>query len=156
MLPPRVSVPFFRSPQSFANPSNSFWILFIFSTALAPATVAAGLAALACLQQKPELVLQVHSNAQYMRDRLIEAGFDTCGSETAIILVLVGEAGVAVEFATLLKEEGLIVSAIRPPTVAVGASRLRITVSAVHDRDELAQAVNKIIKIGRQLGVIGG
>ena len=129
---------------------------FIFSTALAPATVAAGLAALECLQQQPELVLQVNRNARYVREELNAAGFDTCGSATAIIPVLVGDAAVAVEFARLAKGAGLIVSAIRPPTVAVGTSRLRITVSAVHNRGELAQAVDMIIKIGRQLGVIGG
>lgn len=127
---------------------------FIFSTALAPATIAAGLAALNILSEQPELVDQLKANAAFLRKELNQAGFDTCGSTTAILPVMAGDAALAVEFAYLLKKEGIIVSAIRPPTVPAGASRLRVTVSAVHSQAELTKVSQAICTIGRQLGVI--
>lgn len=127
---------------------------FIFSTALAPATVAAALAALNQLSSKPDMVEKLAANAQYLRTELNLAGFDTCGSTTAIVPVLVGDAALTVEFARLLRDEGILVSAIRPPTVPVGSSRLRITVSAAHNQVELTEASKAICTIGRRLGVI--
>jgi 8-amino-7-oxononanoate synthase len=127
---------------------------FIFSTALAPATVAAALAALNHLSAKPDMVEKLAANAQYLRTELNMAGFDTCGSTTAIVPVLVGDAALTVEFARLLRDEGILVSAIRPPTVPVGSSRLRITVSAAHSQVELTEASKAICTIGRRLGVI--
>jgi len=127
---------------------------FIFSTALAPATTAAALAALQVLSGQPDMVDRLKANAAYLRTKLNQAGFDTCGSTTAILPVIVGDAYLAVEFAQLLKEEGIVVSAIRPPTVPAGASRLRITVSAAHSLAELTKASQAICTIGRQLGVI--
>lgn len=127
---------------------------FIFSTALAPATTAAGLAALNILSEQPELVDQLMVNAAFLRKELNQAGFDTCGSTTAILPVMAGDAALAVEFAHLMKKEGIIVSAIRPPTVPAGASRLRVTVSAAHSQAELTKVSQAICTIGRQLGVI--
>lgn len=127
---------------------------FIFSTALAPATTAAALAALNVLSEQPDMVDQLMVNAAFLRTELNQAGFDTCGSTTAILPVMVGDASLAVEFAQLLKKEGIIVSAIRPPTVPAGASRLRVTVSAAHSQAELTKASQVICTIGRQLGVI--
>lgn len=127
---------------------------FIFSTALAPATTAAALAALDVLSGQPDMVDRLAANAAYLRTELNQAGFDTCGSTTAILPVMVGDASLAVEFAQLLKEEGIVVSAIRPPTVPAGASRLRVTVSAAHSPAELTKASQAICMIGRQLGVI--
>lgn len=126
---------------------------FIFSTALAPATTAAAFAALQILSEQPEMVDRLAANAAYLRTELNQAGFDTCGSTTAIIPVMVGDASLTVKFAHLLKNQGIVVSAIRPPTVPAGASRLRITVSAAHSPAELTKASQAICMIGRQLGV---
>jgi 8-amino-7-oxononanoate synthase len=127
---------------------------FIFSTALSPATVAAAQAALGELKATPELVSSLLGNAQYVREALTSAGVPVEGSVTPILPIKVGEAALAVEMVALLKEEGLLVSAIRPPTVAPGTSRLRLTVSAAHDRKELAQAVESIIAVSRKLKLI--
>lgn len=127
---------------------------FIFSTALAPATVAAGLAALRKLQHHPELVQNLNRNAHTVRTDLAAAGFNLCGSETAIIPILIGRPETALEFAHRLREEGLLISAIRPPTVPSGASRLRLTVTASHRERELQQAVQKIVLTGKKLRVI--
>ena len=127
---------------------------FIFSTALSPGTVAAGYAALEELQARPELVDKLRDNADYMRTALVTAGLQIDGAVTPIIPIVVGEAAVAVEMAQQLKEQGLIVSAIRPPTVRPGASRLRLTVSAAHDKADLVRAVEIIIAISKRLNLI--
>ncbi|SFL46207.1 8-amino-7-oxononanoate synthase [Pelosinus propionicus] len=124
---------------------------FIFSTALSPATVGAAHGALLELQNHPELVETVLQNAQYVREALASAGVPVEGSITPILPIMVGEAARAVEMVALLKDEGLLVSAIRPPTVPSGSSRLRLTISAAHDRKELAKAVESIIAVSRRV-----
>jgi len=127
---------------------------FIFSTALSPGTVAAGYAALEELQARPELVDTLRGNADYVRTALVAAGLQIDGALTPIIPIMVGEAAVAVKMAQQLKEQGLIVSAIRPPTVMPGASRLRLTVSAAHEKTDLARAVEIIIAVSKGLKLI--
>jgi len=127
---------------------------FIFSTALSPGTVAAGYAALQELQVHPELVDTLRSNGDYVRKALRSAGLQIEAGVTPILPIMVGEAAVAVKMAQQLKEQGLIVSAIRPPTVMPGASRLRLTVSAAHDKVDLARAVDIIIAVSKQLNLI--
>ncbi|MCC5467604.1 8-amino-7-oxononanoate synthase [Pelosinus baikalensis] len=127
---------------------------FIFSTALSPATVGAAHGALMELQNHPELVETVLQNAQYVREALTFAGIPVEGNMTPILPIMVGEAALAVKMVELLKEEGLLVSAIRPPTVPHGSSRLRLTISAAHDRKELAQAVESIIAVSRRVKLI--
>ena len=127
---------------------------FIFSTALSPGTVAAGYAALQELQANPALVDKLRDNGDYVRTALVAAGLRIEGSLTPIIPILVGEAAVAVNMAQQLKEQGLIVSAIRPPTVKPGASRLRLTVSAAHEREDLIKAVEIIIAVSKGLKLI--
>lgn len=127
---------------------------FIFSTALSPATVAAAYAALSEMQDNPELIRKLLGNAQYVRGALKIAGVPVEGAITPIVPIMVGEAALAVEMVRLLKEKGLLVSAIRPPTVAPGSSRLRLTVSAAHDRKELAQAVESIIAVSKKLKLL--
>ena len=127
---------------------------FIFSTALSPGTVAAGLAALEELQAHPEFVDKLLDNADYMRTTLTDAGLQIDGALTPILPIMVGEAALAVEMAQQLKEQGLIVSAIRPPTVMPGASRLRLTVSAAHDKADLVRAAEIIIAVSKELKLI--
>lgn len=117
---------------------------YIFSTALAPSTIAAAHAALQELIQRPVIVDLLHHNARFMRSKLKEYGIETNADITPIIPIMVGRAETAVKLATQLKEDGLIVSAIRPPTVPIGQSRLRLVVSAAHEEKDLAQAAVKI------------
>jgi len=127
---------------------------FIFSTALSPGTVAAGYAALKELQARPELVDKLRHNGDYVRKALVAAGLQIDGALTPIIPIVVGEAAVAEEMAQQLKEQGLIVSAIRPPTVMPGKSRLRLTVSAAHDKADLVRTVEIIIAVSKGLKLI--
>jgi 8-amino-7-oxononanoate synthase len=126
---------------------------FIFSTALSPATLAAAGAALQQLREHPELVATLALRAKLLKQQLLDGGVLLTPSDTPIIPVLVGDADKAVQVAAKLYEAGLIVSAIRPPTVGLGRSRLRITVTAAHKVAELEQAGQTIIAVCRQLGI---
>ena len=128
----------------------------IFSTSLPPAVLAASLAALEIVESPEggELRRCLAENSRFFRDSLRSAGFDTLGSESQIVPLLVGDAGETMTFSRRLLEEGLFVQGIRPPTVPVGASRLRCTLMATHTREELEQAVESIVRVGRALGVV--
>ncbi len=126
---------------------------FMFTTALPPSVVAASLAALDVLEQEPDLPLRLQSNASFLREGLRDAGFDTLGSETHIVPILVGESALALRFAERLREEGVFAVAIRPPTVPPGAARIRLSAMASHTTDELRGAVEAIARVGHELGV---
>ena len=117
---------------------------FIFSTALAPASVAAALAALRLVAEQPELMRRLRRNSEFMRNGLAAAGLRVAEGITPIIPLIVGPAEAALKLAETLRGKGLLISAIRPPTVPEGESRLRVTVSAAHERAELERAVDAI------------
>lgn len=117
---------------------------FIFTTALAPAVVGAGLASLCQLRAQPELVTKLSENASHMRNRLKEAGIQVLEGQTPIIPIVVGDADKALRLKEYCREQGVILSAIRPPTVPAGTSRLRLTVSAAHGKEELDFAAHVI------------
>lgn len=124
---------------------------YIFSTALSPATIAAARAALHEVTTNPSLVKKLLENARFMRSALQAQGIAVENAETPIIPILIGRAEAAVKVAAKLKEAGIIVSAIRPPTVEVGKSRLRLAISAVHEKTELAQAAEEIAIVLQQM-----
>jgi len=128
---------------------------FIFTTALPPAVVAAAAEALAILEAEPELRRRLSENADFMREGLQACGFNTLGSSTHIIPVMIGAPEKAVAMAARLFEEGIFIQAIRPPTVPPGSSRLRLTVMATHSRDDLAVALEAISAAGKEFGVVG-
>jgi glycine C-acetyltransferase/8-amino-7-oxononanoate synthase len=128
---------------------------FIFSTAPPPPAIGAALAALALLADQPGLVTQLARNAAAVREALAGHGFDTGGSQTQIIPVLVGAATDAVELCERALADGVFAQAIRPPTVPEGTSRLRLSVMANHRADELRAAVGVIARAAASLGLSG-
>ncbi|MBD5626499.1 MAG: aminotransferase class I/II-fold pyridoxal phosphate-dependent enzyme [Desulfovibrio sp.] len=112
---------------------------FVFSTALSPAPVGAALAALDILGAEPERVARLQENAAFFRACLREHGVEAPG-ETAIVPLMAGDERVAVAAAEHLRAAGIHISAIRYPTVARGAARLRAALRADHERDDLARA----------------
>jgi len=127
---------------------------FIFSTALAPATIAVARKALDIIQVEPQRRETLLTNAAWFRAELRKAGLNVAEYEAPIISIVVGEPDLAVAFSNQLMERNIFVSAIRPPTVPEGTSRLRISIMASHTKEDLAQALNCIIEIGHTLGVI--
>jgi len=127
---------------------------FIYTTALPPSAAAAASAALTILEKEPSLPQKVQDNACYLREGLKQLGFDTRNSETQIIPVVVGEAARTLEMSRLLLNEGVLATAVRPPTVPEGTCRIRTTVMATHTRNDLDFALHVFEKIGRKLGLI--
>lgn len=103
---------------------------FIFSTALPPAVLGAALAGLRHIKANPKEGVRLLGMAKDMRDHLAGLGFDTMGSSTQIIPVACGRNRVALHAQALLRGEGLLVAAVRPPTVPQGTARLRLSLRA--------------------------
>ena len=125
---------------------------FIFSTALSPATIASANAALNLLKENSEVYLnELNSNTSLMRELLTNAGLNIVDGETPIIPILIGPADLANKISKELEKEGILVSAIRPPSVPKGESRLRLTVMATHTKEEIEYTATKIIEIWNML-----
>lgn len=118
---------------------------FVFSTALSAAPVGAALAALRILRDEPARVARLQENAALFRARLREHGVDAPG-ETAIVPLMAGDERVAVAAAHALREAGILISAIRYPTVARGAARLRAALRADHQKDDLVLSASEAAK----------
>ena len=116
---------------------------FIFSTALSPADIGAALEALTIVKNEPLVVEQLHENTAYMANKLQSMGFE-CDDETPIFPIIVGDNEMALSLAYELELRGIIITAIRPPTVPVGESRLRMTVTAAHSQEQLDYVANTL------------
>jgi 8-amino-7-oxononanoate synthase len=112
----------------------------IFSTAPVPAAAAAATAAIRLVQAKEGEVLRARlwQNVDQAKNALINAGWSLPPVQSAIIPLMVGDETKAVELATALREQNLLIPAIRYPTVARGAARLRLTVTATHTAEDIA------------------
>ena len=109
----------------------------IYSTALPPAVIGEIDAALDLIPQMETERQQLQDLANYLRSRLAEMGLATGDSASQIIPVLLGGEQQALELAQFLEQQGFLAVAIRPPTVPPGASRIRISLSALHTMDEV-------------------
>ena len=121
---------------------------YIYTTAMPPAVAAASLASLDILQSESWRREHLQRLIKHFRDGAAGLALPMMDSETAIQPLLVGEESQAIAISKGLEAEGVLVSAIRPPTVAAGQSRLRITLSAAHseaDIDRLLDALNKVV-----------
>jgi 8-amino-7-oxononanoate synthase len=124
---------------------------YIYSTALAPACAAAARRAVAIVQEEPGRRGHLLALADFLRNRLHEAGFAHTHSRCHIVPVMVGEASAALELSARLAECDMLVPAIRPPSVPEHTSRLRISLTAGHtedDVDRLVRALEKSLKEG--------
>jgi 8-amino-7-oxononanoate synthase len=120
---------------------------FIYTTGLPPAVCGASLGALEVLQQEPQRVERLWDNAKKVRDGLRSLGYDIPRGAGPILPILVGDNEEAVKMSEKLQEEGVLVVAIRPPTVPKGTARLRLSVSAAHtdaDLERLFHAFKKL------------
>lgn len=109
---------------------------FIFSTALSPADIGASLAALQVLETDGSVLRRLQENVNYMTDQLISMGIDAT-NETPIFPILIGRNEDTLAVSNYLYEAGIIGTAIRPPTVPIGESRIRLTVTAAHNREQI-------------------
>lgn len=123
---------------------------FIFSTALSPADIGAALAALQVLETDASVLARLHENVNYMADQLISMGIDAT-NETPIFPILIGRNEDTLAVSDYLYEDGIIGTAIRPPTVPIGESRIRLTVKAAHDKEQIDYVCQSLHKAMKQL-----
>ncbi len=125
----------------------------IFSTAPPPPAVAGALAALELLEQRPHRVARLRANARVLRRALAAEGFPVDEGEVQIVPLIVGDADVAVRLCQEALERGVFAQAIRPPTVAPGGARLRVTTMASHTHTELELAAGVLAQAALRAGI---
>jgi 8-amino-7-oxononanoate synthase len=127
---------------------------YIFSAALPPAQAAAANEAFKVILDEPWRIEKLNANTQQFIGGLKERGFDTLLTETAIVPVLCGEDDVAFAMTRYAQRKDVFVLPVVSPAVAVGLARLRATVLAAHEPDEIEYAMDIIAEAGKELGVV--
>ncbi|MFA5088192.1 MAG: 8-amino-7-oxononanoate synthase [Candidatus Omnitrophota bacterium] len=124
---------------------------FIYTTGLPPGVAAAACRAIEIIEDEPQRRERLWENTRYMLNGLRRMGWETLDSQTPIIPVVVKDAGLAVTLSQRLLGEGVFISAIRPPTVPQNTSRLRVSVMATHEREDLNFVLDCLARIGEEL-----
>ncbi|MDC9720032.1 MAG: glycine C-acetyltransferase [Gammaproteobacteria bacterium] len=127
---------------------------YLFSNALAPPICAATIAALDIVEQDQNLRQRLISNTQRLRDGLTMAGFELLGKDHAIVPILLGDAQVASQFAQQMQDRGIHVVSFSFPVVPQGQARIRTQMSAALNEQQIDQALEAFIAVGRSMGVI--
>jgi glycine C-acetyltransferase len=128
---------------------------FLFSSAMTVPDVAACLAAVDVLEESTARVDRLWDNARYFQRRMRELGFDLGATQTPITPVILGAEPLAQRFSARLLEESVFGTAIAYPTVPLGKARIRVMISAAHERDDLDFGLAAFERVGRELGVLG-
>jgi len=127
---------------------------YLFSNSVAPAIVGASIAVLDMLSETTALRDKLEENTVYFRSKMTEAGFDIKPGTHAIAPIMLYDAVVAQQMAAKLLDEGIYVIGFFYPVVAKGQARIRVQISAGHEREHLDKAIAAFTKIGKELGVI--
>ena len=127
---------------------------YLFSNSLIPAAVGAGIEMFDMMTETNELQDKLHENTEYFVKKMIAAGFDIKPTKSAICALMLYDAKLSQDMASKLLEEGIYVIGFYYPVVAKGQARIRVQLSAAHERHHLDKAINAFIKVGKELKVI--
>jgi glycine C-acetyltransferase len=127
---------------------------FLFSSAMTVPDTAACIASIDLLEESTDLVDKLWENTRYFKGEMGRLGFDTGESVTPITPVMLGEAPLAQQFSRDLFDNGVFAMSIGFPTVPRGKARIRVMISASHEKDDLDQGLETFASVGRKLGVI--
>jgi len=131
---------------------------YLFSNTLAPVVVGASIAVFDLLSETTELRDKLEENTKYFREKMTEAGFDITPGVHPIVPIMLGkfenDAKLSQDMASDLLEEGIYVIGFYYPVVPKGQSRIRVQLSAAHDRHHLDRAIEAFTKIGKKYNVI--
>ena len=127
---------------------------YLFSNSLPPAVVAAGIRMIDMMSETTELQDKLHRNTEYFVTKMIAAGFDIKPTQSAICPVMLYDAKLSQDFAAKLLEEGIYVIGFYYPVVPKGKARIRVQLSAAHEKEHLDKAIAAFTKVGKELGVI--
>ena len=126
----------------------------MFSNTLAPSIVGASIEIFDMLSETTELRDKLEANTKYFREQMTKAGFDIKAGEHPIVPIMLYEAPLAQQFAEKLLEKGIYVIGFFFPVVAKGQARIRVQISAAHERHHLNKAITAFTEVGRELGVL--
>ncbi|MBW6500173.1 MAG: glycine C-acetyltransferase [Bacteroidales bacterium] len=127
---------------------------YLFSNSIPPLVAAAGIKMVEMMTDTNELQDKLHNNSEYFISRMKGLGFDIKPTMSAICAVMLYDAKLSQEFAARLLSEGIYVIGFYYPVVPKGEARIRVQLSAAHEKDHLDKAISAFEKTGRELGVI--
>jgi glycine C-acetyltransferase len=127
---------------------------YLFSNSLAPHIVGASIAVLDLLSESTALRDKLESSVKYFKEGIKKVGLEIKDGDSAIVPVMLYEAKLAQEFAAKLLEEGIYVVGFFYPVVAKGQARIRVQLSAAHEKEHIDKALAAFEKVGKELGVI--
>lgn len=127
---------------------------YLFSNSVAPAIVGAALETFKILDESNDIHDKLVENVNYFRDKMIAAGFDIKPTQSAICAVMLYDAKLSQVYAAKLQEEGIYVTGFYYPVVPKDQARIRVQISAGHEREHLDKCIAAFIKVGKELGVL--
>ena len=127
---------------------------YLFSNSLAPCIIGASLEVFKMLKESNALHDQLVENVNYFRDHMLAAGFDIKPTQSAICAVMLYDAKLSQVYAAKLLEEGIYVTGFYYPVVPKGQARIRVQISAGHNREQLDECIAAFIKVGKELEVL--
>ncbi len=127
---------------------------YLFSNSLPPSVVTASMEVFDMLEESNELHDKLVENRDYFKQKMLDAGFDIKPSDSAILAVMLYDAKLSQDFAKRLLDEGIYVIGFYYPVVPKGQARIRVQVSAAHDKAHLDKAVEAFTKVGKEMGVL--
>lgn len=127
---------------------------YLFSNSVAPAIVGAALETFKMLDESNEIHDKLVENVNYFRDKMIAAGFDIKPTQSAICAVMLYDAKLSQVYAQKMQEEGIYVTGFYYPVVPKDQARIRVQISAGHNREHLDKCIAAFIKVGKELGVL--
>ncbi|HIW11476.1 MAG TPA: glycine C-acetyltransferase [Candidatus Rikenella faecigallinarum] len=127
---------------------------YLFSNSIPPAVVGAGIELFKMLAESDDLHTKLAENVTYFRERMIAAGFDIKPTQSAICAVMLYDAKLSQDFAAKLQDEGIYVTGFYYPVVPKDQARIRVQVSAGHEREHLDRCIAAFTKVGKELGVL--
>ena len=127
---------------------------YLFSNSIPPSVVGASIEVFKMLAESDELHTKQQDNVTYFREKMLAAGFDIKPTQSAICAVMLYDAKLSQVFASKMAEEGIFVTGFYYPVVPKGQARIRVQLSAAHEKEHLDKAIAAFIKVGKELGVI--
>jgi glycine C-acetyltransferase len=127
---------------------------YLFSNSIPPMVAAAGIAMFDMMSKTNELQDKLHANTEYFVSGMLAAGFDIKPTQSAICAVMLYDAKLSQDVAAKMLEEGIYVIGFYFPVVPREMARIRVQISAGHQREDLDKCINAFTKVGKELGVI--
>lgn len=127
---------------------------YLFSNSIPPSVANAGIRMFDMVSKTTHLQDKLHNNTEYFVKKMIDAGFDIKPTESAICAVMLYDAKLSQDFAAKLLDEGIYVIGFYYPVVPRGEARIRVQLSAAHEKEHLDKAIEAFTKVGKELGVL--